>query len=196
MSSKKTMEAIRILLTGLVVYAQKQDATIRNIMFVATLLTISATNALAQNMLKGKVVDNATQEPLVGVTIMIENSGIATTTDTKGTFSLDIEKKEGALILSYIGYVKLRLDISKLSENLNIGMETSGETLNEVVVTGYTGEKRLQDVAGSVALITSKEFQRANTFSLKPVLDMVPGVRVDQSNLSETRISIRGVGVR
>lgn len=196
MSSKKTMEAIRILLTGLVVYAQKQDATIRNIMFVATLLTISATNALAQNMLKGKVVDNATQEPLVGVTIMIENTGIATTTDTKGTFSLDIEKREGALILSYIGYVKLRLDISKLSENLNIGMETSGETLNEVVVTGYTGEKRLQDVAGSVALITSKEFQRANTFSLKPVLDMVPGVRVDQSNLSETRISIRGVGVR
>lgn len=165
--------------------------------FIVVMLCIAfTTNTFAQTVLKGKIIDQETQEPLVGVAVTVQNSTIGTTTDATGLFSLTLEKKEGTLAISYFSYDTIRLDISKLPEKLNIGMQSSSKTLNEIVVTGYTSEKRFQDVPGSVALITTKEFQRANSFSLKPVLDLVPGVRVDQSNLSETRISIRGVGVR
>jgi iron complex outermembrane recepter protein len=166
------------------------------LLLLALCVCLWSNDIFAQTVLKGKLIDNSTLEPLAGVSIVVENTETGTTTDENGSFSLPIEKKEGVLIVSSIGYQTLRLDISKLSENLNISLESNRETLNDVVVTGFSNEKRLQDVAGSVGLVSAKDFQRANSFSLKPVLDLVPGVRVDQSNLSETRISIRGVGVR
>ncbi|RMF52164.1 MAG: TonB-dependent receptor [Bacteroidetes bacterium] len=68
--------------------------------------------------------------------------------------------------------------------------------LNEVQVVGFDTHRKLQETAGSVAVITEKDFDRTNRISLKPVLNTIPGVRVDQSNLANTRISIRGAGVR
>ena len=169
----------------------------RIIIFIfSLLLTISNEELYAQYSFKGRITDLTTQEPLKGVSVKSENNLIQTTTDTKGDFVFETPSKKGILIISYIGYTTIRIDLSRAEQTLNIQMENNGVQLNEVIVTGYGNEKRLQDVAGSVALISSKDFQRANTFSIKPVLDLVPGVRVDQSNLSETRISIRGVGVR
>ncbi|MEM9982141.1 MAG: TonB-dependent receptor, partial [Bacteroidota bacterium] len=145
--------------------------------------------------IKGRVVDSQTQEPLIGATVKIAGTTEGVVTNTKGNFTLEVSQAEVTLEVGYISYESVTVPIRN-NTSLNISLKPNNLYLNEVVVTGFANEKRLQEVAGSVGLITEKELQRANTISLQPVLNTIPGVRVDQSNLSDTRISIRGVGVR
>lgn len=153
-------------------------------------------NSFSQRLIQGRVIDEESREALRNVSIIKENSYLGTKSDENGYFSFHIDKREGFLTLTLMGYQDVRLDLSAIAEEITIRMRPRNLNLNETIVTGFSSEKRLQDVAGAVALVTKKDFERANTFSLKPVLDLIPGVRVDQSNLSDTRISIRGVGLR
>lgn len=151
----------------------------------------------AQRVVEGRVIDRDTKSPLAGANIYIEGQDIGAVSDAQGHFQLDIgDHTEGKLIISFVGYQSHQIPLSQLRSPLNIQLSSSNEQLNEVVVVGYLSEKRLQDVAGAVGLLTQKDFERANTFSLKPVLDLVPGLQVDQSNLTEARIAIRGIGAR
>src|SRR5690606_27291348 len=81
-------------------------------------------------------------------------------------------------------------------QTLNIQLEPSTVSLNEVRVSGYNGNKTRKETAGAVALISGDQIRSGNGVSLQSAFNHVPGVRMDQSTLSEARISIRGNGVR
>src|SRR5690606_26741429 len=53
-----------------------------------------------------------------------------------------------------------------------------------------------RETPGSIALLNTSDIQRGNGISLQSAFNTVPGVRMDQSTLSDSRISIRGNGVR
>ena len=54
-------------------------------------------------IIKGKVTD-ATNEPLVGVTIRVKNGNEGTTTDMVGNYSIQLKNKNSELQFCYIGY--------------------------------------------------------------------------------------------
>jgi len=166
-----------------------------NLKYIWLLLCLITTEiAYAQIKISGRVVDNATQKPLSGATVSFGEKTINTSAD--GKFELMLKTTvSGVLKVHYIGYNDVHLNITNNRE-LNIGLSADNLHLNEVIVTGFSNNKRLQDIPGSIGLITEKDLKRGNTFSLQPVLNIIPGVQVDQSNLAETRIAIRGVGVR
>lgn len=166
--------------------------------FLILLITLSGFfQTHAQVELTGQVIDQDTREPLKGVSIQREQTNLGAITDEQGNFYIDLDGREGYLSFSIVGYQTFRLSLYNLSdEDIIVRMRSSNLNLNEAIVNGFANEKRLQDVPGAVALVTEKDFDRSNSFSIKPVLDLIPGVRVDQSNLADTRISIRGVGVR
>ncbi len=166
--------------------------------FLFLLFALSATTlfGVAQTGLRGNVIDETTKEALPGATIRKENSSIGTQSDAHGRFSIVLDNRDGTLLIQLLGYEPARFSIASLQDGVSIQLRPSYTNLIETVVTGYANDKRLQDIPGAVALVTERDFDRANSFSIKPVLDLIPGVRVDQSNLADTRISIRGVGVR
>lgn len=119
------------------------------------LLCLASTTAIhAQRTVTGTVISAADNEPLIGASILIKGTSSGTVTDLDGKFSLQASDDD-VLIVSYTGYQTLEVTIGAQSE-LSIALEESSTTLEEVVVTGYSSERKA-DIIGSVGVIDTKD---------------------------------------
>ena len=82
----------------------------------------------------GKVLDKS-GTPLPGVSILTADKSKIVQTDVNGKFKIDAFNKE-ELLVSYIGYESKRLKV-KGKDSLNVSLNPSSASLNEVVVVGY-----------------------------------------------------------
>lgn len=158
------------------------------------LLSLTITQTFAQKTISGRITDLQTNEPLVGVNIVIQGTQQGTNTDAQGSFSLSADNIQN-LEISYIGYISQVVSI-KENINLNIQLKADNINLNEIQVVGFDNTKKLQETPAAVGVLTSKDLERGNTYNLQPVLQTIAGVRMDQTNLANSRISIRGGGIR
>ena len=95
----------------------------------------SSTVPFQNGQLGGRILDE-NGEPLVGATVMVRGSTIGSFTDENGQFSLTVPAEAQSVIVSYVGYQKQEVAIGG-QQHLNIRMNSSGATLDEVVVSGY-----------------------------------------------------------
>jgi iron complex outermembrane receptor protein len=147
-------------------------------------------------LIRGHVYDSQTRQPLIGVTIDIPASGQAVQSDKSGYFELQANQVSDQLLIEMLGYKSQLVKVDQEQSILNIQLEADIINLSEVRVTGFDGNKTNKETPGAVSLITSREITRGSAVSLQPALNAIAGVRMDQSTLSEARISIRGNGVR
>lgn len=124
----------------------------------------------------GQVLDEK-GESIIGASVQQEGSTTGAITDLDGRFSLEVSGNK-PLRISYIGYT---------TEHLRLGAESSyrvvlredQKTLNEVVVTGYTSERK-KDLTGSVSVVKMKDVADIPTGN---VLSSLQG-RVSGMNIS------------
>lgn len=122
---------------------------------VLCLLVLLAIPAFTQNKLvSGKITDSAGR-PLRGVSVIPKGSAKGTTTDENGAFRININAGSRTLILSSIGY--LTQEIPADGSGLTIVLAAGNTTLNDVIVIGYGTTKR-KDLTGSIATVSSKDF--------------------------------------
>ena len=144
-------------------------------------------------IIKGKVTD-ATNEPLVGVTIRVKNGNEGTTTDMDGNYSIQLKNKNSELQFSYIGYKQKDIRV-KDKTVVNVLLDEDSQMLNEVVAIGY-GVMRKRDLTGSVARIGEKDINNVPTIRLDQALTgKVSGVHVTNTSGepgAATNILIRG----
>jgi iron complex outermembrane receptor protein len=95
-----------------------------------------------------------------------------------------------------LGYKAQLFSISAVNASLNVQMEADELNLNEVRVSGFNSNKATKETAGAISVVTSKDINRGSAVSFQSAFNTIPGVRMEQSTLSEARISIRGNGVR
>lgn len=90
----------------------------------------------------GQVTDE-NNEPLIGVNILVKGTSQGTSTDFDGMYSLENVPDDGVLIVSYVGYEKMEVDVNGRT-TVNIVMTSSSHALDEVVVTalGVSREKK------------------------------------------------------
>ena len=143
----------------------------------------------------GTVYDLQSQQVLSGVSLETEHDHFKTLSDEQGEFLINHAGNQGTLRVSLLGY-KSQLVHYNGGEHLNIQLEPSTVALNAVRVTAYNGNKTNKETAGAVALLTGEQIRQGSGVSLQSSFNSVPGVQMDQSTLSEARISIRGNGVR
>ena len=92
-----------------------------------------------QRQITGSVLADDGQ-PLPGANVLVEGSKIGTATDIDGQFKISVD--EGAnLIVSYIGYLEAKIKVTS-KNSYTIKLQSSSNTLSEVVVTGYSKEKK------------------------------------------------------
>ncbi|RFZ85492.1 hypothetical protein DYU05_07810 [Mucilaginibacter terrenus] len=102
----------------------------------------------------GKVTAADDKLPVVGATVKIKGTNVATTCDVNGMFHLT-GPSSGKLVVSFLGYHTQEVTFAS-GVKLNIVLTASSNQLNEVVVVGY-GSVRKKDLAGSVTTINSME---------------------------------------
>ncbi|WP_236978780.1 SusC/RagA family TonB-linked outer membrane protein [Membranihabitans maritimus] len=126
---------------------------------------------------EGNVV-NTENEPLIGVNVLVKGKNVGTTTDFDGKFTLEGIEDGDILVVSYIGYVAQEIVVEE-GKVLNIVLEESAETLDEVVVVGY-GTQKKTNLTGSVDQVTSDVLEN------RPLVDVSSGVQGVIPNLNIT----------
>jgi TonB-linked SusC/RagA family outer membrane protein len=138
-------------------------------------------------------VTNTRGAPLPNVTVQIRGTETRTTTDATGKYSLTAPA-DGALTFTLIGHRGRGQPIAGKS-TINVVMEDAIATLPDVVVTGYTSQRR-QDITGAVTAVDVSSVERQSSASVLQRLDgRVAGVTVDNSGSpgSRTTVRIRGI---
>ena len=153
-----------------------------------------------QIIVKGHIYDSQTRQPIAGVTIGSLTAQQLALSDSKGYFDITIDQAVNHVQAVMVGYKTQLININAVGGtsilHLNVQMEADEVNLNEVRVAGYNSYKTNKETAGAVSVITAKDINRGSAVSFQAAMNTIPGVRMEQSTLSEARISIRGNGVR
>lgn len=149
---------------------------------------------LAQNTLKGVVLDGTNNQPLPGVNVLVTGTTNGTTTDFDGNFTLTNIKKGEKISFSYIGFTDETL-IYENQKTITITLKEDQRELKDVVVIGY-GTTTKKDATGSLQSITTKDFNKGAIISADQLLvGKSPGVRITNNGGqpdSAPNIRIRG----
>lgn len=125
--------------------------------------------------IKGTIIDEATKATIPGVTVTLKNSTNSVISDINGNYI--IKANSGAIaIFSFLGYATFE---KKITGNiLNVSLQETTKTLNEVVVIGY-GTSKKKDLTGSVATVSSKDFHKAPVTNVEGLIaNKVAGVQI------------------
>lgn len=123
-------------------------------------LLCQQTLAQGHKTIRGKVVDAANNQPIGGATVYLRNfPKTGTTTDENGSFTLAVPSTgKLVLVFSSIGYAGREVPLGNI-EVLNVRLDQGSGELNEVVVTGYTSEKK-KDLTGAVSVVNLADMTR------------------------------------
>ncbi len=114
-----------------------------NIWFTCLLGLVSYTLFAQKTIVRGKVSDAKTNEPLPSVVIKAEGTNFATITDVDGRFSLEIEGNVTELKAIYVGYKPLAKPIEAGKEQtVHFRLHESTTETKEIVITGKKGRYR------------------------------------------------------
>ena len=155
-------------------------------------MLLSVQLAFAQRTVTGKVADAESNEALVGATVIVTGTTTGTSTDSNGSFSLNVPDGANSLTVTYTGYEKQEVAIN--GQSTVIIALRSNAVLEEVVVTGYAVEKK-KDLLGAVAVLDLRDVKdAANPNILQSMQGRVAGVNVDLSGDpgQGVRVRVRG----
>tara|TARA_R110002072_G_scaffold81897_1_gene187207 strand:+ start:70357 stop:73479 length:3123 start_codon:yes stop_codon:yes gene_type:complete len=164
-----------------------------------TLLLLFQFTSFAQNAgitYTGVVYDNSTKETLPGVNILVKGTTKGVVTDIDGKFAVSVETPNSVLVFSFIGMESLEYSLGAQT-NLEIRMEPTEDSLEEVVVVGY-GTQKKSDLTGAVGIVSGDDILKAPVANaLQGLKGKVAGVNVflnSGSPSSSPRVLIRGLG--
>ncbi len=124
-------------------------------LFGVIVLFLMAHWSYAQEKTITGTVKDDTNQPLPGVSIVIEGTTQGTITDFEGKFSLEVPDSNTNLVFSFIGFEAQVINVSNQT-TLNVRMVPDTKDLDEVVVVGY-GTMKKSDLSGaSVSLDADK----------------------------------------
>ena len=123
---------------------------------------------------------------------MVKGTKTGTVTDFDGKFH--VECTPGAtLVISYIGYQTQEV---KAADGMNVVLQEAANDLNEVVVTGYTTQRKA-DLTGAISVVSVDDIAKQNENNpIKALQGRVPGMNIsaDGSPSGTATVRIRGIG--
>ena len=148
----------------------------------ATALFISAT-ASAQGTVSGKVLDAATQQPVIGAVVSVQGSAKGTVADIDGNFSLTVSDKfPFDLRVSYIGYEDEELTVYEPSEGVEIYLSEQKNAMDEIVVVGYAQAVK-SSLTSAISQLKPESLKAVASATLGNKLQgAVPGLLISSSS--------------
>lgn len=145
----------------------------------------------------GTVLDKTANDPLIGVSVVVKGvANAGTITDMDGKFTLKLPYAEAPLVFSYLGYQPQEI-VPGAKKELTVLLQEDTKALQEVVVVGYT-KQRKETMIGSVATITTKDLTQSPTANINNALaGRLPGLIVNQyaggePGVDQSELFIRG----
>jgi TonB-linked SusC/RagA family outer membrane protein len=152
----------------------------------------------AQNIgIKGVVTSSEDGMALPGASIMISGTNIGTSTDFDGQFTITNVDKNTTLVFSFTGYESQSVKLNGQT-TLKIVLKAESLKLQEVVVTGYSKERKV-DVTGAITVVDLKPITGQSMSSgnaMQALQGRVAGLSIEKSgdpSGTNSKVLIRGV---
>lgn len=169
---------------------EKFKLFLKNRIIIISLIMLSPSLLNANsNSINGKISDSNTGEPLQGATVRVLNTFMGTYADKDGVFSIGkITPGNYELLITMMGYENKKIKITvPLEKALEIELLSQPIQTGEIVVSANRRVQEVQDVPISISIVNSNDIMEDAGSSMKNVLAYVPGVEVNNDN-----VSIRG----
>jgi len=158
------------------------------------LLLMIASAALAQQRVVTGLVKDENGNGMPGVNVLIKGTAQGTTTDTDGKFTIELHD-DATLVFTFVGYESAEIAVGNKT-TLEVMLDPDLTTLSEVVVTGYTSQRK-RDITGAVSVVKVDELQVLQAPSVAQKLEgRASGVTISTSGEpgEGVNIRIRGLG--
>jgi TonB-linked SusC/RagA family outer membrane protein len=162
----------------------KTEINLLKFMLAVVLLTVSSFQVQASKPItvfnvSGQVTDE-TGQPLPGVNILEKGTTNGTTTDSNGSYRLNVTDGNVTLVFSFIGYATQEIEVSSRTV-IDASLTPDTQSLNEVVVVGY-GSQLKKEITGSVQTVTSKDLKDIPVSQVTQKLQgRLAGVQINQA---------------
>jgi TonB-linked SusC/RagA family outer membrane protein len=139
---------------------------------------------------KGRVVSQADNMGLPGVTVVEKETNNGTVTDLNGDYEIEVTDGNSVLVFSYVGFDTQETTVGARNE-INITMVESIDTMNEVVVTALGIEREQRSLGYDVASVDGEDLTQVTQENLLSSLaGRVPGVSINQTSGPGSSISV------
>lgn len=141
------------------------------------------TSLIAQRSIDGVVLEQSSEQPLMGVNVIKKNTNEGVTSDFDGKFTLNNVLPGDVYVISYVGFKSKEIIIEDQT-SLSILLDEDSALLDEIVVVGY-GSQLKSNVVGSVV---SVEVDKASQIPTTNVTELLRGRAAGvQVNLGDPR---------
>jgi TonB-linked SusC/RagA family outer membrane protein len=133
--------------------------------------------------ISGQVTDAETQRPLPGAQVTVSAARVGMTTDANGRFQFNVPRGTHTVRVTYIGYKQVTREVNaNAPATVNFALENDPLRLDELVVTGYTQERR-RFVTGAISSVKPEAVKEIPATQIQEVLrGRTPGVQVVQNS--------------
>ena len=160
----------------------------KKLLFLFLLLPFTV---LAQNTLKGTVVDKTTGQPIPGVNVNVQGAPNGASTGFDGNYQLSNVKNGNKIVVSFIGYKTETIEYTG-QKTLNVTLEEDTNQLKEVVVQVGYGTVKKKDATGSVSQIAAKDFNKGINVTPETLISgRIAGVNVVGGGAPGAKADIR-----
>ena len=164
-----------------------------SVLFIVALLGFGT--LWAQNKTVTGLVKDDKGESIIGASVMVKGTKIATITNIDGKYRISVPADAKTLVITYVGMEKKEVQIN--GTTINVVLQASDKTLDEVVVVGY-GTIKKKDLTGSVGTVSDKQLKDIPvTTAAEALTGKLTGVQVTTTEGSpdaDIKIRVRGGG--
>lgn len=179
------------------IYSIKKITRPLLIIVLSAFMLFTYSEAVAQNTgltVKGKVISSSDGSGLPGLSIAVKGTSQGTITDLDGNYSIDIDNKNATLVFSFVGFTTQEVAVNGRTV-IDVVMEESSESLDEVVVTALGIKREEKSLGFSVGEVAGEELTRvAQENILNSMAGKVSGVTISSTGGAGSTVSmvIRG----
>lgn len=128
--------------------------------------------------LRGTVLDE-NGEPVIGATVRLKGTSLATVTDIDGNFT--INASQGTLTISYVGYKAQEVKASA-GNPIKVSLKEDSDVLSEVVVVGY-GTQKKASLTGSIEIVKGEALENRAVSNVGTALQgQTPGLMITRTS--------------
>lgn len=133
--------------------------------------------------IQGKVIDQNTNEPLPGATVVwLEDRTKGVITDAEGKFSMEVPQGISALVVSFVGYGPRTVKIDERTTEVVVKLSPMAYQMEDVVVTGM-GRRKTSGFTGSYVQVSGDELRAVSPNNVLKALQFFdPSFKIVENN--------------
>jgi iron complex outermembrane recepter protein len=169
---------------------------VKQLFAAAVLLMANASLLFGQGTLSGKIVDQASQQPMAGVSVYLPDLKVGTTTGADGTFVLRrIPSRRVTLQASFVGFRNLIREVGVGADSVVVlPLEATATEINEVVVTGNSKAIEQKRSPAPISVVPRQLLVEGASSNIIDALAAQPGVSQITTGVGISKPVIRGLG--